>query len=163
MPHFCPLLNLITSKNEAVVMNHFLSIQQINVLQNRTNIAHRIRHVQNHHLRNLKERAYPLFIRRRKWHGTLPTYCEYLCIIYLKWNSVIFLGVPLVSLHHSFSQLCSFLKASCHSVVAEILAPAHFDVTLNDFISYVFDNFLKIKWEKCSRCYNQGSSSKFRI
>lgn len=89
--------------------------------------------------------------------------CEYLCIIYLKWNSVIFLGVPLVSLHHSFSQLCSFLKASCHSVVAEILAPAHFDVTLNDFFSYVFDNFLKIKWEKCSRCYYQGSSSRFRI
>lgn len=89
--------------------------------------------------------------------------CEYLFIIYLKWNSVIFLGVPLVSLHHSFSQLCSFLKASCHSVVAEILAPAHFDVTLNDFFSYVFDNFLKIKWEKCSRCYYQGSSSRFRI
>ena len=73
MPHFCPLFNLITSKNEAVVMNHFLSIQQINVLQNRTNISHRIQHIQNHHLRNLKERAYPLVIRRRKWYGTLPT------------------------------------------------------------------------------------------
>lgn len=89
--------------------------------------------------------------------------CQPLSIIYLKWNSVIFLGVPLVSLHHSFSQLCSFLKASCHSVVAEILAPAHLDVPLNDFFSYVFDNFLKIKWEKCSKCYYQGSSSRFRI
>ena len=63
----------------------------------------------------------------------------------------------LVSLHHSFSQLCSFLKALCHSVVAEILAPAHFEGTLNDFFPYVVDNFLKIKWEKCSRCYYQGS------
>lgn len=161
MPHFCPLFNLITSKNEAVVMNHFLSIQQINVLQNRTNIAHRIRHVQNHHLRNLKESVSAVYSQAQvAWYFAN---CEYLCIIFLKWNSVIFLGVPLVSLHHSFSQLCSFLKASCHSVVAEILAPAHFDVTRNDFFSYVFDNFLKIKWEKCSRCYYQGSSSRFRI
>lgn len=153
MPHFCPLFNLITSKNEAVVMNHFLSIQQINVLQNRTNIAHRIRHVQNHHLRNLKESVSAVYSQAQvAWYFAN---CEYLCIIYLKWNSVIFLGVPLV--------FCSFLKASCHSVVAEILAPAHLDVPLNDFFSYVFDNFLKIKWEKCSRCYYQGSSSRFRI
>lgn len=107
-----------------------------------------------------RERIRCLFAGAVAWYFAN---CEYLCIIYLKWNSVIFLGVPLVSLHHSFSQLCSFLKASCHSVVAEILAPAHFDVTLNDFFSYVFDNFLKIKWEKCSRCYYQGSSSRFRI